>query len=127
MKPPVIVVIACAAAAVTACSTASSPAAQPARQAASRTAASSAGCKLKTTFDYLVRTTEPGIKAQAQEIGNVNYATCTPALQEFQLTAGTADGECTTIAKASANPGYKVNRTPATPLHGVIMSAGPGC
>jgi hypothetical protein len=92
------------------------------------TSAPAAGaCKLKVTFDYIERTTQPGLQAQADEVGNVNYAACASTLSTFRQEAGEADGECTTIAKASANPGYKVNRTPAPPLRHVIQSAGPGC
>jgi hypothetical protein len=54
-------------------------------------------------------------------------ADCTPTLQEFQETAGQAQGECTTIALASDNPGYNAAAFPAPPLRDVINSAGPGC
>jgi hypothetical protein len=86
-----------------------------------------APCKLKTTFNYIVRTTEPGMLAQAQEIGNVDLGNCTAALQDFTATAGQAQGECTTIALSSDNPSYNVNASPARRLRKVIMRAGPGC
>ncbi len=95
--------------------------------AATTPATPAAACKLKVTFDYLVRTTEPGLAASAQEIGNVDFSDCTPTLQDFAQTAGQAQGECTTIARASRNPGYDVNATPAPPLRRMIMRAGPGC
>jgi len=72
--------------------------------AATTPATPAAACKLKVTFDYLVRTTEPGLAASAQEIGNVDFIDCTPTLQDFAQTAGQAQGECTTIARASRNP-----------------------
>lgn len=86
-----------------------------------------ASCKLKTTFDYLVRTTEPGLQPQAQEIGNVNLAACTDALADFAATAGQAPGECTTVARVADNPGYNPDAVPAPPLRHVLQSAGPGC
>jgi hypothetical protein len=102
-----------------------SPAVTAAR--ATATPAASAACGLKTTFDYIVRTTEPGVPAAAQEIGNVDLGNCTPALADFAQTAGQAQGECTTIARARANRGYDVNAVPAPPLRRVLASAGPGC
>ena len=74
-----------------------------------------------------MRTTEPGTPAVAQAIGNVDLGNCTPALADFAKTAGQAQGECTTIARARANPGYDVNATPAPPLRRVLERAGPGC
>src|ERR1017187_3523763 len=72
------------AAIVTACSgTGTTTAPPPASTRASTPAASPAACKLKTTFDYLVRTTEPDLAATAQEIGNVDFVNCTPFLQDF--------------------------------------------
>lgn len=104
------------------------PAAQTQAAPASGSAAPpSASCKLKTTFDYIVRDDLPGASVQAQEIGNVDLANCTSSLADFAATAGQADGECTTIALASKNPGYDVNAVPAPPLKDVIESAGPGC
>jgi hypothetical protein len=84
----------------------------------------SPSCTLTTTFDYIERTTEPGLQPQADEIGNVD---CTGSLSDFAAEAGQAEGECTTIAVASDNPGYNVNEIPAPPLKGIIESAGPGC
>jgi hypothetical protein len=105
------------------------PAATAARPSAAATHASPAatGCALRTRFDYIVRTTEPGTQATAQEIGNVDLGNCTPALQDFAETAGQAQGECTTIARARANRGYDVNAVPAPPLRRVLERAGPGC
>ncbi len=119
---------AAAALSLAACGSApSSPA--PASPASSPAAAAkpSASCKLTTTFDYIERTTEPGLQAQADEIGNADYAACADSLSTFRQEAGQADGECTTIAKASDNPGYNPDAVPAPPLKNVIMSAGPGC
>ena len=84
-------------------------------------------CGLKTSFDYLVRTTQPGMPASAQEIGNVDLAHCMPTIQDFAKTAGTASGECTQIALASDNLGYDVNASPAPTLRKVITDTGPGC
>jgi hypothetical protein len=106
----------------------SSPAAPPAASVSTQAAVASPGaCKLKTTFDYIVRDNLPGASVQASEIGNVDLANCAPALSDFAATAGQASGECTTIALASDNPGYNVNEVPAPPLKEVIESAGPGC
>lgn len=128
MKLPAIAFAVLAAAAVTACSSASSSAALPASPAATQAPASPAAvCKLKTRFDYIERTTQPGLQAQAIEVGNVDLSACADTLTTFQQEAGQADGECTTIALASKNPGYDANATPAAPLKHVIMSAGPGC
>lgn len=118
-----------AAIAVAGCSSAasSSSAAPAAAVTTHKAAAKAKPCKLKTTFDYIERTTEPGLQAQATEIGNVDLVNCTSSLKDFKATAGTADGECTTIALASKNPGYDVNKVPAPKLKHVIESAGPGC
>jgi hypothetical protein len=90
-------------------------------------AAPSPSCTRTTTFDYIERTTEPGLQPQADEIGNTDYSDCTDSLTNFQAEAGQADGECTTIALASSNPGYNADANPAPPLRDVIESAGPGC
>jgi hypothetical protein len=118
--------------ALTACSSSTpspAPKAAPAAatQAATASPSPSASCALQITFSYIVRTTEPGMPAQAQEIGNVDLGNCTPTLQDFAQTAGQGQGECTTIARAKANPGYDVNASPAPPLRRVLMYAGPGC
>jgi len=132
MKLIALIPAVAASAALAACGSAvsSAPAASPAARPTATAAAappSPAACKLKVTFNYFVRTTEPGLAASAQEIGNVDFSNCTPTLRDFAQTAGQAQGECTTIARARANPGYDVNATPAPPLRRVIMSAGPGC
>ena len=113
---------------VAACSSSSGPAASasPAVAAPSSPAATGS-CGLKTSFDYLVRTTQPGMPASAQEIGNVDLAHCMPTIQDFAKTAGTASGECTQIALASDNPGYDVNASPTPTLRKVITDTGPGC
>jgi hypothetical protein len=123
-----------AALALAAC-TSPAPASQPspavapaaATQSPPASPAASASCALRTTFSYIVRTTEPGQPAIAQEIGNVDLGNCTPTLSDFAQTAGQAQGECTTIARARANRGYNVNASPAPPLRKVLMRAGPGC
>ena len=94
---------------------------------ATRGVTTTTGCALETSFDYLVRTVEPGLQASVQQLGNVNLAKCSDFLSTFQQTAGQAAGECTTVAKASDNPGYERNASPAPPLKNVIESAGPGC
>lgn len=108
---------------------ASSPSAGATAAASAAVAAAkpSPACTLKTTFDYLVRDDDPGAQVQAQEIGNVDIVNCADSLSNFAATAGQSAGECTTIAKASDNPGYNVNAVPAAPLKDVIESAGPGC
>jgi hypothetical protein len=97
------------------------------RAAAAAKATPAASCKLKTTFDYIVRDDDPGAQVLADEIGNVDFGNCTSSLEDFAATAGQAQGECTTIAKASDNPGYDVNKIPAPPLKDVISESGPGC
>ena len=108
----------------------SSPAAPPSpahAAVAKAKAAPSPSCKLTTSFDYIERDDDPGASVMADEIGNVDYSNCTDSLTDFAAEAGQADGECTTIALASKNPGYDVNEVPAPPLKDVIESAGPGC
>ena len=95
--------------------------------AAHAKATPSPSCRLTTTFDYIERTVWPPDPPQADEIGNTDYADCESSLADFAATAGQAQGECTTIALASSNPGYNVNASSAAPLKGVIESAGPGC
>jgi hypothetical protein len=87
----------------------------------------SQSCKLTTTFDYIERTVWPPLAPSADEIGNTDYVNCASSLAEFAATAGQAQGECTTIALASDNPGYNADASPAPPLKDVIESAGPGC
>jgi len=87
----------------------------------------SQSCKLTTTFDYIERTVWPPLAPSADEIGNTDYVNCESSLAEFAATAGQAQGECTTIALASDNPGYNADANPAPPLKHVIASAGPGC
>lgn len=133
MKLIATAVAASALAVLTACGTAASsapaaPSSSPAHAAVAKAkAAASPSCKLKTTFDYIERDSDPGASVMADEIGNVDYSNCTDSLTDFAATAGQADGECTTIALASENPGYNVDQVPAPPLKDVIESAGPGC
>jgi hypothetical protein len=130
LLPLSAVIAVIAAIALAGCSAASSPSSSSAPAAAVTThkaAAKDKPCKLKTTFDYIIRDALPGTPAQATEIGNVNLVGCTGSLKDFTATAGTADGECTTIAKASDNPGYNADKVPAPRLKHVIESAGPGC
>ena len=125
------VIAAASVAALAACGSASSstPAAAPpsTAHAAVAKAKPSPSCKLTTTFDYIERDDDPGASVMADEIGNVDFSNCTDSLSDFAAEAGQADGECTTIALASKNPGYDVNEAPAPPLKDVIESAGPGC
>lgn len=111
------------------CGPSASPAAAPPAVTASAAAkaAPSPACTLKTTFDYIERDNDPGTSVMADEIGNVDFTDCSDSLADFRQTAGQGDGECTTIALASKNPGYSVNAIPAAPLKDVIESAGPGC
>lgn len=114
-----------------------SPAAAPAVAAASPSAASSAAVNAcyarKPAYgDLVVRDSDPGASVMAQEVGGAyawDHVTgkCLDAVSWLAATAGQGPGECTTIAKASDNPGYDVNEVPAPPLKDVIESAGPGC
>jgi len=85
------------------------------------------GCPLQVTTDYIVRYVDQGQPASAATIGNVNYSTCSSTLSTFQQEYGNTPGECVQIAKASDNPGYDVNATPAPPLTDVIQQVGPTC
>lgn len=87
----------------------------------------SPACKRSLLPTYIVRDDDPGASALAGEIGATDEENCTSSLADFASTAGQAQGECTTIALASDNPGYNVNQVPAPPLKNVIESAGPGC
>ena len=87
----------------------------------------SASCTRTTSFDYIERDDDPGASITADEIGNTDYSSCQDSLTTFAAEAGRGDGECTTIARASDNPGYDVNAIPAPPLKDVIESAGSGC
>ena len=115
----------------TAVPTAAPPAAPTTARATPATAAAKAApspaCTLKTTYDYIERDALPGASAEATEVGNVDLVSCSDTLATFRQQARQADGECTTIALASKNPGYNVDAIPAPPLKDVIMSAGPGC
>jgi hypothetical protein len=102
--------------------------AKPARTKAKPAAAPSpTGCNLPDNQDLIERDDDPGAQILAAEIGEVDLENCVTTLSEFQQTAGQGAGECTTIAWASDNPGYDVNKIPAAPLKDVIESAGPGC
>lgn len=94
----------------------------------------SAACSRKKHAygDLLVRTTEPGAQAVTSGIGggwiwDHVIGKCLDAVEWAVATAGTADGECTTIALSSSNPGYDVNASPSKKLKKVIADAGPGC
>ena len=92
-------------------------------------------CDLTESFNYIVRTVRSGVAASAQEVGNVNFATCTNTLTYFaksaeRVTNGKgirAPNICKTIAKASDNPDYPINATPAPPLKKVLASVGSLC
>jgi hypothetical protein len=119
------------------CSSSSKPAARPNGIANSSKATSfptiPGQCPSTARFDYIERTTSPGFPALATVIGNVNVNDCKSALAEFRSNAPNAEGDCTTIALASDNPGYEqkyifvVYQPPPPPLNKVIESAGPGC
>lgn len=86
----------------------------------------------KPSGDLYVRTAEPGLAAQAQEIGgewNWDYTTsqCLDALNFTVATAGTAAGECTTAGYVADNPRYDAAAVPAAPIRHLAGEAGPGC
>lgn len=105
----------------------SSPAASAAAVASHAAAAKPARCRLHTTFDYIERDVVRGIQPSAVELGNVDYGDCTPTLRDWASEAADGPGDCSTIALASANPGYNPDAVPAPPLRRVIEKAGPGC
>lgn len=114
----------------TASSVTTSSAARSAATAGAATATSpspAASCALPDDRDLIERDDLPGVQILANEIGEVDLGNCVTTLSEFQQTAGQGQGECTTIAWASDNPGYDADAIPAPPLKKVIESAGPGC
>jgi hypothetical protein len=131
--------IAAACLAIGACSSgaSSSPAAAAPAVTASRAAKPSgqAACLKRpwSSGDLIVRSAEPGTRAVATEIGGEwdwDYSgggRCESAMDFTVETAGTADGECTTIGYVKDNPGYDVNEVPAPPIGDVAAQAGPGC
>jgi hypothetical protein len=118
---------------------ASSPAPNPAASAAAKAKAAAQAKAVSACFarkpasgQLYVRTTEPGLQANASELG-ANWSwdyvtgTCMDAMDSTIAGAGTADGECTTVGYVADNPGYDANAVPAPPLPAVANEAGPGC
>lgn len=110
---------------------ASSPAAAPHTSAAAvKTAVKpkpSPSCTLPDNRDLLVWYKAPGIEDSAQEIGEVDVANCTPAVDFIMSTSPTGPGYCTEVAYADQNPGYNPDATPAKPLKHVLQETGGGC
>lgn len=86
----------------------------------------------KAGGELYVRVTEPGIAAQAQQVGGAwqwDYTTgaCLDAVDWITTTAGTASGECTTVGYVADNPGYNPDATDPAPIRHLAGEAGPGC
>jgi hypothetical protein len=98
-----------------------------------RTGGAAAECAArKASGDLYVRTTEPGLQAQAREIAgswdwDASAGKCVSALAFTIATAGKADGECTTLGYTAGNRGYNPRARPAAPLRDLAGEAGPGC
>ena len=116
-------------------SSAPSAAAAPAAAAKAKAAAreiSACSKRPDMSGDLYVRTVEPGLQAQAQEIGggwswDSTSGKCLDSLDFTLATAGRADGECTTVGYKSGNPGYNPDAAPAAKLKTIAGEAGPGC
>jgi hypothetical protein len=113
---------------------ASSPATPSATATASPRATTRAQCEARpdTSGDILVRTTTNGQPAATQQLGgawawDAKTSTCNTAVDAVIATASATAGNCTEVAYASSNPGYKLTVSPAPPLKKVVASRGPAC
>jgi len=117
--------------AASAAASASSAAATPAGSASAR-AVSACYKRTAASGAILVRLTEPGRDAATRRASggwtwNAASGKCVTAVQAAVATAPHGTGDCTRVAYASANPGYKVSAVPSAPLKRVTASAGPAC
>ena len=85
-----------------------------------------------TSGDILVRTTTNGQPAATQQLGgasawNARTGSCTTAVDAVISAALAHTGDCTEVAYASSNRGYKLTVSPAPPLKKVVASKGPAC
>jgi hypothetical protein len=82
--------------------------------------------------DILVRMTTNGQPAVTQQLGgewswDTKTSTCQTPVQAVISTASANAGNCTEVAYAASNPGYKITVSPAPPLKKVVVSKGPAC
>ena len=82
--------------------------------------------------DILVRMTTNGQPAATQQMGgawswNTKTSTCETAVDAVIATAPANAGNCTQVAYAASNPGYKLTVSPAPALKKVLASKGPAC
>jgi hypothetical protein len=117
----------------TAASTSAAPSATATAPAIPR-ASTQARCEARpdSSGDILVRTTTNGQPAATQQLGgawtwDAKTSTCNTAVDAVISTAARGTGNCTEVAYASSNPGYKLTVSPAPPLKKVVASKGPAC
>jgi hypothetical protein len=82
--------------------------------------------------DILVRITTNGQPAVTQQMGgawkwDARTSSCDTAVDAVISTASGNAGNCTQVAYAASNPGYKLIVSPAPPLKKVLVSKGPAC
>jgi hypothetical protein len=82
--------------------------------------------------DLLVRITTNGQPAATQQLGgawvwDAKTSTCNSAVDAAISTASGNAGDCTEVAYAASNPGYKLTVSPAPKLKKVVASKGPAC
>jgi len=82
--------------------------------------------------DILVRMTTNGQPAATQQLGgawswDTKTNTCETAVDAVIATAPANAGNCTQVAYAASNPGYKLTVSPAPALKKVLASKGPAC
>ncbi|HEY0717581.1 MAG TPA: hypothetical protein VGD68_08185 [Streptosporangiaceae bacterium] len=82
--------------------------------------------------DILVRITTNGQPAVTQQMGGAwtwdtrTHACITP-VQAVISTASANAGNCTQVAYAASNPGYRLTASPAPALKKVVAAKGPAC
>lgn len=82
--------------------------------------------------DILVRITTNGQPAVTQQLGgawtwNSRTHACDTPVQAVISTAPANAGDCTQVAYAASNPGYRLSVSPAPPLRKVVAAKGPAC
>lgn len=82
--------------------------------------------------DILVRMTTNGQPAATQQLGgawswDTKTSTCETPVDAVIATASANAGNCTQVAYAASNPGYKLTVSPAPALKKVLASKGPAC
>ena len=82
--------------------------------------------------DILVRMTTNGQPATTQQLGgawswDTKTSTCETPVDAVIATAPANAGNCTQVAYAASNPGYKLTVSPAPALKKVLASKGQAC